>query len=96
MLDRPIGDVIKLVDASGVDEEVIIQLVENMRDAFQVWVRHCIEYGCFTWSGEIYYAVSKIKEQNLLQPKTTSLRKVTFQRTIYCNCMMVLAIIYSE
>ena len=31
MLGRPIEDVIKLVDASGVDEEVIIQLVEASR-----------------------------------------------------------------
>ena len=42
MLDLPIGDIIKLVDASGVDEEVIIQLVEDMRDVFQLWVRYCM------------------------------------------------------
>ena len=36
-----------------------------------------------------------IKHQNL-QPKTTLLRKGTFQQKIYCNCMMVLAIIYTE
>ena len=53
MLDRSIGDIIKLVGASGVDEEVIIQLVEDMRDAFQVWVRHCMQCGCFTWPDEI-------------------------------------------
>ena len=39
MLDMPIGDVIKLVDASGVDEEVMIKLVEDLREAFQHWVR---------------------------------------------------------
>lgn len=39
----PIGEVIKLVDASGVDEEVMIQLVEDLRDAFQHWVRiYCV------------------------------------------------------
>ena len=43
MLDQPIGDVIKLVDASGVDEELVIQLVEDMREAFQHWVRiYCV------------------------------------------------------
>ena len=38
MLDMPIGDVIKLVDTSGVDEQMMIQLVEDMREAFQLWV----------------------------------------------------------
>ena len=38
MLDMPVGDVIKLADASGVDEKIMIQLVEDMREAFQVWV----------------------------------------------------------
>ena len=63
MLDLPIGDVIKLFDASGVDEEVIIQLVEDMRDAFQLWVRHCMQCGCFTCPDEIYYASYKLRSK---------------------------------
>lgn len=38
MLNMKIGDVIKLVDASGVDENLMIELVEDLREAFQQWV----------------------------------------------------------
>ena len=34
-----IGAVIKLVDASGIDEKVVVELVESLREAFQEWVR---------------------------------------------------------
>ena len=39
MLDMSIGAVIKLVDASGIDEKVVVELVESLREAFQEWVR---------------------------------------------------------
>jgi len=42
MLDMSIGDVIKLVDTSGVDEKMMIQLVEDMREAFQLWVSNLV------------------------------------------------------
>ena len=38
MLGMPIGDVIRLVDTSGIDEKMMMKLVENMREAFQLWV----------------------------------------------------------
>ena len=34
-----IGDVIKLVDVSRVDEKAMVELVGTLRDAFQQWVR---------------------------------------------------------
>ena len=40
MLNMSIGKVIKLVDAMGVDEEAIVELVKSLRDAFKEWVRH--------------------------------------------------------
>ena len=38
MLNMKIGDVIKLVDVSGVDEKQIAELVEDLREAFKQWV----------------------------------------------------------
>ena len=38
MLNMSIGDVIKLVDVSGVDEKVVVELVDSLREAFQEWV----------------------------------------------------------
>ena len=38
MLSMKIGDVIKLVDVSGVDEKQMVELVEDLREAFQQWV----------------------------------------------------------
>jgi len=38
MLNMTIGDVIKLVDNSGVDEKQMTELVEDLREAFKQWV----------------------------------------------------------
>lgn len=38
MLNMIIGDVIKLVDVSGIDEKQMVELVEVLREAFQQWV----------------------------------------------------------
>ena len=38
MLNMRIGDVIKLVDVSGIDEKQMVELVEDLREAFQQWV----------------------------------------------------------
>ena len=38
MLNMAIGDVIKLVDESGVDEKQMTELVEDLREAFKQWV----------------------------------------------------------
>ncbi|KAI0241220.1 hypothetical protein LSAT2_032838 [Lamellibrachia satsuma] len=57
MLDMPIGDVIKLVDASGVDEEVMIKLVEDLREAFQHW--NCFSF-CLKLKKQIESLMVKI------------------------------------
>ena len=44
MLNMRIGDVIKLVDVSGVDEKQMVELVEDLREAFQQWVTHIYIY----------------------------------------------------
>ncbi|KAK2165039.1 hypothetical protein NP493_1368g00012 [Ridgeia piscesae] len=38
MLNMKIGDVIKLVDVSGVDEKQMTELVEDLREAFKQWL----------------------------------------------------------
>ena len=40
MLNMKIGDVIKLVDVSGVDEKQMAELVEDLREAFKQWVTY--------------------------------------------------------
>ena len=35
-----IGDVIKLVDVSGVEEKQMTELVEDLREAFKQWVTY--------------------------------------------------------
>jgi len=42
MLNMSVGEVIKLVDAMGVDEKAIVELVKTLRDAFKQWVRHVL------------------------------------------------------
>ena len=37
-----IGNVIKVVDASGVDTLTMIEMVEGLREAFQQWVGMCL------------------------------------------------------
>ena len=40
MLNMKIGDVIKLIDVSGVDEKQMTELVEDLREAFKQWVKY--------------------------------------------------------
>ena len=42
MLNMDIGNVIKVVDASGVDTLTMIEMVEGLREAFQQWVEMCL------------------------------------------------------
>ncbi len=51
MLNMKIGDVIKLVDVSGVDEKQMTELVEDLREAFKQWViydHQHMSYNIFT------------------------------------------------
>ena len=44
MLNMNIGDVIKLADASSLDVKQMVQLVGDLREAFQHWVTYVYFY----------------------------------------------------
>ena len=46
MLNMSIGDVIKVVDASTAAEDVVVELVDGLREAFQQWVGQCVTLRC--------------------------------------------------
>ena len=44
MMDMKLSDVIKFVDNSGMSEEVINGVIQELREAFQIWVGHFISH----------------------------------------------------
>ena len=57
MLNMDIGNVIKVVDANGVDTLTMIEMVEGLREAFHQWVGMCLLL--------IYYILCEIKSEGI-------------------------------